>query len=98
MNISVAKIIDKMIAELQQAKVEGNYLKVKEHFMAVRTLCDLVLDENHSEYTENRQTPTVSPMQLTSVPSIPQVAPISNLPNSTKLVEDDANGDSLFDF
>lgn len=105
MNISVTKIIDKMISELQLAKVEGDHTKVKQHVQAVRTLCDLVLDDSQLEPVANQQMVINSPKKINSaplvspyVPPVSQAAPVSNLPTGTKLEEEDANGDSLFDF
>lgn len=89
-----------MQLELQTAKNERNEQKIRERLMAIRTLCDLVLDEAPAEVKpfEAVRVPT-QPMQ----PVQPFVQPISvqqptTVQQSTKLEEDDANGDSLFDF
>ncbi|MFT4416229.1 YwdI family protein [Fredinandcohnia humi] len=86
MNISVMKIIEKMQQELVVAKQEQNEQKIRERLMAIRTLCDLVLDEATSAVVSTKKV-------VASV--MPQPTPIVA---STKLEEDDANGDSLFDF
>jgi len=85
MNITVNKIIDKMFVELQMAKNVGNSAKVRDHLLALRTLCDLVLDEAPVEK------PVIQQVVTTPMPS-------TNLPITAKLEEEDANGDSLFDF
>lgn len=86
MNITVDKIIEKMMKELQIAKQEGNSAKVREHFLAIRTLCDLVLDEAPAEK------PVLQKMMTTQIPTT------TNFPTPVKLDDDEANGDSLFDF
>ncbi|WP_449538135.1 YwdI family protein [Ferdinandcohnia sp. Marseille-Q9671] len=90
MNISVTKILDKMQLELQTAKTEANEQKVRERLLAIRTLCDLVLDE----------APTASkPRRIEAIPVQPPSAlPTATITNASKLKEEDANGDSLFDF
>ncbi|MEH7383821.1 YwdI family protein [Bacillus sp. JJ1521] len=95
MNISVGKILDKMQQELQTAKGEASEQKVRERLMAIKTLCDLVLDEAQAEVRRVETVP-VQPLQQV-VQSIPATQP-TTIQNATKLKEADANGDSLFDF
>ncbi|MFS0821266.1 YwdI family protein [Bacillus sp. 1P02SD] len=95
MNISVDKILDKMQQELHVAKNEASEQKVRERLMAIRTLCDLVLDEAPAE-ARRLETVQVQPMQKVVQPI--QTMQPTTIQNSTKLEEDDANGDSLFDF
>lgn len=91
-NISVSKILDRMQQEVQVAKSEASEQKVRERLMAIRTLCDLVLDESPVEV---RRVEAVPVQQV--APPIPTMQP-TKIQNTTKLKEDDANGDSLFDF
>ncbi|MDR4890298.1 YwdI family protein [Fredinandcohnia sp. QZ13] len=95
MNISVGKILDKMQQELQMAKSEASEQKVRERLMAIRTLCDLVLDEAPAEV---RRVETVPVQPMPKVVQPIQTMQPTTIQNSTKLEEDDANGDSLFDF
>ncbi|MEH7234631.1 YwdI family protein [Bacillus sp. JJ1562] len=95
MNISVSKILDKMQQELQSAKSEASEQKVRERLMAIRTLCDLVLDESPVE-TRRVEAVQVPPIQKVVQP-IPTIQP-TTIQNIVKLEEEDANGDSLFDF
>ncbi|MEH7222257.1 YwdI family protein [Bacillus sp. JJ1566] len=92
MNISVGKILDKMQQELQSAKSEASEQKVRERLMAIRTLCDLVLDEAPVD---------VRRIEVVPVPQVVQPIPTmqpTTIQNTAKLEEEDANGDSLFDF
>ncbi|MEH7379474.1 YwdI family protein [Bacillus sp. JJ1533] len=95
MNISLGKILDKMQQELQSAKSEASEQKVRERLMAIRTLCDLVLDEAPTEVRRVESMP-VQPLPQ-SVQPIQTMQP-TTIQNTAKLEEDDANGDSLFDF
>jgi hypothetical protein len=95
-NISLNKILDKMQQELLRAKSEESEQKVRERLMAIRTLCDLVLDEAPAEGKRVEAVPVQPVRQVVqSIPTMPQTTTIQN---TTKLEEDDANGDSLFDF
>lgn len=75
-----------MQQEILMAKSEGNEQKIRERLMAIRTLCDLVLEE--------------SPAKASVIEKkvIPAVLPTNTVVNTAKLEEEDANGDSLFDF
>ncbi len=84
-----------MQQELQSAKSEASEQKVRERLMAIRTLCDLVLDEAPTEVRRVEAVP-VQQMQL-AVQPIQAMQP-TTIQNTAKLKEDDANGDSLFDF
>ncbi len=85
MQIPLHKILTKMQTELDQAKQTNNEEKIKEHLLVIRTLSDLVVEEGSR---------VESPKPATT-PFIQQ--PVSTT-QSTKLKEDDGNGDSIFDF
>lgn len=84
-----------MQQELQSAKGEASEQKIRERLMAIRTLCDLVLDEAPVEVKRVESAP-VQPMPK-AVQPISSMQP-TTIQNTTKLEEKDANGDSLFDF
>ncbi|PDY46260.1 YwdI family protein [Bacillus pseudomycoides] len=95
MQISSDKILNKMANEVAKAKnSEGQ--KAKEHLLVVRALCDLLLDEQveTSAYVEPRlQSQVITPHPTMTVQP---VAAVSGEPVYIK--EEDANGNSLFDF
>ncbi|PEE38494.1 YwdI family protein [Bacillus pseudomycoides] len=95
MQISSDKILNKMANEVAKAKnSEGQ--KAKEHLLVVRALCDLLLDEQveTSAYVEPRlQSQVITPHPTMTVQPI---AAVSGEPVYIK--EEDANGNSLFDF
>jgi hypothetical protein len=88
MNISVQKLLNKIEAELIEAKKTQSDAKVREHVYAVKALCELILEEQTT--TKNNT--------LTAMPTSTVVQPV-DIPKQSRLKEDDgANGDSLFDF
>ncbi|MBY0596106.1 YwdI family protein [Bacillus bingmayongensis] len=95
MQISSDKILNKMANEIAKAKSsEGQ--KSKEHLLVVRALCDLLLDEqteSHTYVEPKLQSQVISSYQATAAQ---QVVPVSGEPVYMK--EEDANGNSLFDF
>ena len=95
MQVSSDKVLNKMASEIAKAKSsEGQ--KSKEHLLVVRALCDLLLDEQveTSAYVEPRlQSQVITPHPTMTVQPI---AAVSGEPVYIK--EEDANGNSLFDF
>ncbi|MDG5471100.1 YwdI family protein [Jeotgalibacillus sp. ET6] len=97
MSISEEQLLAKIEQQIGQAKNASSAQK-REHLHAIRTLCDLALDNNapstgafssvEAGRIEVKQTPVYSaPAQPVSVS---QEKPVK--------MEDGANGDSLFDF
>lgn len=81
---TIIKQIEKLTAEATHATTEQ---LAREKLTAIRALCDVVLDETKLPAT-NLVSTTVSSPVYTQPVAIP----------SQKLEEEDANGDSLFDF
>jgi len=91
MNISINKLLDKMEVELMEAKGLDSDAKVRERIYAIKSLCELVLEE--STHTKN-----VPIRTTTSIPTTPVIGSVE-MPKHSRVVEEDgANGDSLFDF
>lgn len=90
MNISVEQLLGKIEDELKQAKASGSEARMRERIHAVKALCELVLDD---------RTKTVQLVEKPVVTSLPkeQVIPVQGQPQRLKM-DDDANGESLFDF
>ncbi|TQR08751.1 YwdI family protein [Psychrobacillus soli] len=89
--ISSEHILMQIDKQLQQAKTTGNEQSKREALAAIRALCDLVLD---SVPSASLQAPSV--VQVPRVVQAVSVAPTIQQPVALK--EDDANGESLFDF
>ncbi|MEI4829749.1 YwdI family protein [Bacillus sp. FJAT-53711] len=93
MQISSDKVLNKMASEIAKAKGSESH-KTKEHLLVVRALCDLLLEEQTEApvYVEPKiQTQFISPQM-----PIQPTATFSGEPVYIK--EEDANGNSLFDF
>ncbi|TCN24005.1 hypothetical protein EV146_108111 [Mesobacillus foraminis] len=107
MSISLQKLLAKMDAELKEAKSAGTESVLRERIHSLKTLCELVLDEPQKA-EERRFSGSVNPglqapapqVQPLQVPFQPQQPPAASMPVQTKRLEmeDDANGESLFDF
>jgi len=85
---SIVKQIGKLTTEAAQAATEQ---QAREKLAAIRALCDVVLDEKISTpkpASINSMSATISSPVYTQPVAVP----------AQKLEEDDANGDSLFDF
>jgi hypothetical protein len=87
MNISVQKLLAKMEEELATVKEEN----LREKVYSIKTLCELILNEKQIK----RETP--APLQVTTQGFIQQ--PLIPVGQPKKLViDEESNGDSLFDF
>ena len=86
------KVLEKMTRELNQVKTTADRNKVRDHLIAIRTLCDVVLEEA----TEDKQ--VSQPINQFSSPIISNEPKPLTIQNSSKLEEEDGNGDSLLDF
>ncbi|MEK5079182.1 YwdI family protein [Solibacillus sp. FSL W7-1436] len=85
---SIVKQIGILTTEAAQAATEQ---QAREKLAAIRALCDVVLDEKISSpkpASINSMSATISSPVYTQPVAVP----------AQKLEEDDANGDSLFDF
>jgi hypothetical protein len=92
LDISVQKLLLKMEQELQAAKSSGKTSHVRERVQAIKTLCELVLESQTGEVTRsNPVIPTIREQQILT-PS-----PIQTQPKKLQ-IDDESNGDSLFDF
>ena len=92
MNISVQKLLTKMEDELRLAKNASTDPNLREKIYSIKILCELILDEKSAAVTPPAPQPVVAPQPVF------QPAPASiNQPKKLEM-DDEANGDSLFDF
>ncbi|KFM99696.1 hypothetical protein D0U04_08145 [Bacillus clarus] len=96
MQVSSDKILNKMADEIAKAKSsEGQ--QSKEHLLVVRALCDLLLDEQVESHTYREvQSQVIGSQPITTVQPVQPVMPVSG--EKVYIKENDANGNSLFDF
>lgn len=105
-NISVQKLLDKIEAELKLAKSSTKEESLREKVYSIKILCELVLDEKPAAKSEGTINPIAAVQPAVSYQAFGQ--PVMNQPifqqsaplqQSKKLdMQDEANGDSLFDF
>ncbi|MDQ0271778.1 YwdI family protein [Cytobacillus purgationiresistens] len=96
MSISVQTMLQKIEKELHEAKGQGDQARVRERVHAIKTLCELILDQ-----PQNSSVASTYRKQAIEPPSI-QLQPSMQAPNMGQTkpmkMDDTANGDSLFDF
>lgn len=106
MSISLQKLLLKMEEELSLAKRAESEAGQRERIQAIKTLCELVLDDhmapadvNTAQGQEKRVTqPIITPQPLFAAPEpVQQPSPVMPQPKKLEM-EDSSNGDSLFDF
>lgn len=96
MQISSNKILNKMASEIAKAKGSDAH-KQKEHLLVVRALCDLLLEEQTEEATYTQ--PQVQSHVITQSTPVQSMSTIPSMQGEGVYVkEEDANGNSLFDF
>ncbi len=90
MSVSIDRLLKKIEEELHKAKQADNTAKLRENVHSIKVLCELILEEKQPDISNNFARPTeVYPsVQSVLTPSI----------KGKKVEEDEANGDSLFDF
>jgi hypothetical protein len=91
MAISVNQLLEKIESELHKAKQAGNSPKLRENVHSIKILCELILEENNQ-----KSIVSVSAMTSAPAPTSTSITPTSL--SAKKLDEEEANGDSLFDF
>lgn len=94
MAISVNQLLLKMENELHKAKSAQGTSQLRENVHSIKVLCELILEENQSGVTGNLAGTTNSPAVSKQTST---VVPVTSL-TTQKLDEEEANGDSLFDF
>ncbi|WP_218781121.1 YwdI family protein [Bacillus sp. EB106-08-02-XG196] len=92
-DISVDKLLRKIEEELKLAKNSTKQENLREKVYSIKILCELILDEKQAQ----QELPLKAAYQPVMVqPAVQQ--PVSlNQPKKLEM-EDEANGDSLFDF
>lgn len=114
MSITIDKVLARLESELERAIDTGNVQKKREHLAAIKSLCELALETDSEEDGLTAPRATSQPTAAAPARSIQrapvsfeQAAPIYTPPTqpptitnapSKPIKEDDANGDSLFDF
>ncbi len=90
MNISVQQLLRKIEEELHEAKGNTNEARIRERIYSIKSLCELILDEQVQPAAQKNTFVSQQPAHHAQPVSIQQPKRLE--------MEDDANGDSLFDF
>lgn len=100
MNIHISGLLQKMEEEVQKAKKSDNQEEIKLHAAVIKSLCDVILESAQTDKpkAQEQQAPAISDQSI-----LQQLmgAEGSRKYEETKKKEkndDDANGDSIFDF
>lgn len=96
MDIHISKLLAKMEKEVRMAMNGSSESEVRERLLAVKTLCDLVLDERSVESSEpfKQKLQASKPLEVDAL----QLQKMMGASSFNKKKEDEDSGDSLFDF
>ncbi|MCD7034740.1 YwdI family protein [Metabacillus sp. GX 13764] len=101
MEIPIQALLLKMEEELKKAKSAGEDKAVRDHLLIIRSLCDVAIDAGQStrETIQYPQTqPSKSEQQVSSWELQKMMGSTKKPGEQASKDEDEANGDSIFDF
>lgn len=87
--VSKKLLIEKMIKELTSAKQASNHEHMMQHIASVQSFCEVLLDESSSD-SSVRENEKMSDIEIKAM--------LGETKRQSPLLDDDANGDSIFDF
>ncbi|EPD51221.1 hypothetical protein HMPREF1210_01818 [Paenisporosarcina sp. HGH0030] len=91
--IPLSRVVTEIEKHVAVAKGKGDEQSIRESLVAIRALCDVVL----SEQPDVKQ--QVMPIQYAQpVHTVQSTSSVPSISAGERMKEDDANGDSLFDF
>jgi hypothetical protein len=96
MDIHISKLLAKMEKEVRMAMNGSSESEVRERLLAVKTLCDLVLEERSGESQESvkPKLQASKPLEMDAL----QLQKMIGASSFNKKKEEVDSGDSLFDF
>ena len=97
MDIHISKLLAKMEKEVRMAMNGSSESEVRERLLAVKTLCDLVLEERSGESHGEPVKPKPQASQPLEVDAL-QLQKMMGASSFNKKKEEEDSGDSLFDF
>lgn len=89
-----------MDQELQSAKSADSETRIRERIQAIKTLCELVLEEPEAAQHSQPQPQPQRPLHISNTQPMTTTSPALSLAKTepTKIDNGEANGESLFDF
>jgi len=98
MDISHKLILNKIDEKVKAAKAASSTTQLREHVIAVKTLCELLLDSPESDRNVGGfEGKTNNPIPL-NAPSSVEKKQVLTFSEKKLETDDGANGDSIFDF
>ncbi|MBS2970918.1 YwdI family protein [Metabacillus sp. KIGAM252] len=101
MDISIHQLLNKMETELREARISDSDQAIREKLLVIKSLCDVVLDQEPARYPEKPKTVSesgVSEYELQKMMGISKPPSQKSLGTGERLKDEGANGSSLFDF
>ncbi|MBO0958544.1 YwdI family protein [Neobacillus sp. MM2021_6] len=100
MNISIQTLLAKIDEELKLAKSSAKPEGLREKVYSIKILCELILDEKPEVPMKQQPAPVITqPVFQQPVMAQQVFQQPASLPQAKKIeMDDEANGDSLFDF
>lgn len=95
-NISIQQLLAKIEDQLTEAKSSNSDARIRERVYAIKSLCELVLEQERKEGITYQQTVQQPSFQAVQAPIAIPKQTIQTQTNKVKMEE--GNGDSLFDF
>lgn len=97
MVVTTNTIMQKMIKEAQQAKNnQNNHVEMMKHVANVKLLCELLLEDEAPQAIAQHET-TADEMKA-MMGTLQKSQTTDRIQKQSRFDEDDANGDSIFDF
>jgi hypothetical protein len=101
MNISVEKLLHKIEEELKEAKDTNSDAKIRERVHAIKTMCELILEESTTVTSSTTTTSAMVNNASNLIVSNPAYrGQVASMPNQQErlIIDEESNGESIFDF
>ena len=101
MNISVEKLLHKIEEELKEAKGTNSNAKIRERVHAIKTMCELILEESTTVTSTTTTTSATANNASNLIVSNPAYrGQVASMPNQQErlIIDEESNGESIFDF
>ena len=101
MNISVEKLLHKIEEELKEAKDTNSDAKIRERVHAIKTMCELILEESTAVTSSTTTTSAMANNASNLIVSNPAYrGQVASMPNQQErlIIDEESNGESIFDF
>ena len=100
MNISVEKLLHKIEEELKEAKGTNSNAKIRERVHAIKTMCELILEESTTVTSTTTTSATANNASNLVVSNPAYRGQVASMPNQQErlIIDEESNGESIFDF